>query len=222
MLSPPDTSWDFGSFVLYEPVTVLTDLLVTAVCWYAAHQLYKPGKDVLRNLFVWYFLMMGMATAWGGILGHGFVVQLGFQWKMPGWFISMFAVALLERAAIFHAKPYLPKRWGSRLAVLNLVELTLLCIIVLLSQNFFFVEAHAFYGLMIIVAGLEYYIYRNSKSRAALHMLFAVGIAALAALVHLAEFSLHTWFNYLDLSHILMAVASYRFFIGAQKVLLEA
>jgi hypothetical protein len=221
MLAIPDTSWDFGSFVLYEPVTVLTDLVVTAVCWHAFFQLKNTPAGQLRWLFRAYFLTMGLATAYGGIIGHGFIVQLGFVWKMPGWFISMFSVALLERAAIFHAQPLLSKKTGRWFARMNLVELFSLCAIVAHTQNFFFVEAHAAYGMLVVVLSLELYIYRKTTTPGSQQFLIAIGIATAAAGVHLFELDLHRWFNHLDISHTLMALAAWYFYKGAAMVLQE-
>lgn len=221
MLVRPDTFWDFGGFVLYEPITVITDLVVTAVCWWAFIKLKGSPPGQLKNLFRAYFFTMGLATAYGGIIGHGFIVQLGFVWKMPGWYVSMFSVALLERAAIFHAQPLLSENTGRWFARLNLVELFSLCAIVAYTQNFFFVEAHAAYGMLVVVLSLEFYVYRKTASRGSRLLLLAVGVAALAATVHLLELSIHRWFNHLDLSHLLMAWGAWHFYKGAATILQE-
>lgn len=213
------TQLQLGNVSIQEPVTVLTDLVVTAVCWYAYWQLGKYTSGRLKTLFQAYFFIMGLATAYGGIIGHGFIQQLGFVWKVPGWLLSMFAVALLERAAIFHAKPWLSPKLGRLLAILNLIELFALLVVVLYTLNFFFVEAHAAYGLLVVVATLEAYIYLKTKHIASKKMLYSISIAALAAGVHLAEISLHKWFNHLDLSHVLMAVSSWILYQAVCKLL---
>jgi hypothetical protein len=216
------TQIQLGHLIIHEPVTVITDLLVTAVCWYASWKMrvFAPGK--LKTLFQAYFFTMGLATAYGGIIGHGFIQQLGFAWKVPGWLISMFSVALLERAAIFHAKPWLSPEFGRFMALLNLLELFVLIGVVLFTLNFFFVEAHAAYGLLVVVASLEGYIYHKTKHIASKKMLLAIGIAALAACVHLSEFAPHTWFNHLDLSHVLMAISSWYIFQACSLLLPDA
>lgn len=214
-----ETSLSFLGITLHEPVTVVTDLLVTAVCWYAFWQLKGHQSGRLKNLFRAYFFTMGLATAYGGIIGHGFIVQLGFVWKVPGWVISMFSVALLERAAIFHAQPLLQPKIGRFFALLNLVELFSLIAIALITLNFFFVEVHAAYGLLVVVSSFEYYIYRKTKKAGSKHMLIAVAIAALAALIHLTELAPHKWFNHLDLSHVIMAVSSWYFYQAALRIL---
>lgn len=222
MLALPDTSWNLGSFVLYEPITVITDLAVTAVCWWAFIKLKGSPPGQLKNLFRAYFFTMGLATAYGGIIGHGFIVQLGFVWKMPGWITSMFSIALLERAVIFHAQPLLTASTGRWFARLNLIELFTLLAIVLYTQNFFFVEAHAAYGMLVVVLLLEFYIYRKTRSLGSRHLLVAVGIASLAATVHLLVLSPHRWFNHLDLSHLLMAWGAWYFYKGAATILQES
>ncbi len=213
------TSLTLSGITLHEPVTVVTDLLVTLVCWYAWWQLRTASPGKLRQLFRGYFLTMGLATAYGGIIGHGFIEQLGFVWKVPGWVISMFSVALLERAAIFHAQPLMPARVGKFFAALNLVELFSLISIALITLNFFFVEAHAAYGLLVVVFSFELYVYRKTQQPGSRLMLIAVGIAALAALVHLTELAPHQWFNHLDLSHVIMAIGAWYFYRASDEIL---
>jgi hypothetical protein len=161
---------------------------------------------------------MAFATAYGGIIGHAFLGYVGFGWKIPGWLISMVSIALLERSAIAHASALLDKKTSVFFAYLNTIELIVLNVIVLSTLNFFYVEAHAAYGLLIVVFSFEIYVFKITRDESSRRFLCAVGISALAALVHLTEFSLHAWFNHMDLSHVLMAASAYVFFLGGQKL----
>ncbi|MEA2106203.1 MAG: hypothetical protein U9P82_05720 [Bacteroidota bacterium] len=59
-----------------EPVTTLTDLFVSFVCFYAFYKLNKiPIRNKVHLYLRYYFLSMGIATAIGGIVGHGFFVS---------------------------------------------------------------------------------------------------------------------------------------------------
>ncbi|MBE0655537.1 MAG: hypothetical protein IH594_17180 [Bacteroidales bacterium] len=49
-------------------------------------------------------------------------------------------------------------------------------------------------------------------------MLVAIGFAMLSALVFMNELSIHTWYNYLDISHTLMAFGAYFFYRAAKKL----
>ena len=213
------TTVDLFGFQIMEPVTAATDLLVSGVCLYAFLKIRKGTNNLPSvNLLKYYFLTLALATAYGGIIGHALQHVLSFGWKVPGWLISMLSIALIERAAILHAKPILRPGIGKFFAILNIIELSVLVSVVLLTLNFFFVEAHAFYGLLIVVSSFELFIYIKTKDEGSKLLLVAVFISALAATVHLTQFSIHIWFNHLDLSHVLMAMAAYVFYLGATKI----
>lgn len=213
------TTVDLFGFQIMEPVTAATDLLVSGVCLYAFLKIRKGTNNLSSvNLLKYYFLTLAVATAYGGIIGHALQHLLSFGWKVPGWLISMLSIALIERAAILHAKPILRPGIGKFFAILNIIELSVLVSVVLLTLNFFFVEAHAFYGLLIVVSSFELFIYIKTKDEGSRLLLVAVFISALAATVHLTQFSIHIWFNHLDLSHVLMAMAAYVFYLGATKI----
>jgi hypothetical protein len=53
--------------------------------------------------------------------------------------------------------------------------------------------------------------------KSAIFMLVAISIAILSAIAFMNEISIHIWFNHLDLSHTLMAMAAYFFFKGANS-----
>jgi hypothetical protein len=213
------TSVDLFGLKIMEPVTVVTDLLVTAVCLYAFFKIKVEKRSLMSlRLLKYFFLTMSLATAYGGIIGHAFQDYLSFGWKLPGWLISMTAIALMERSAILHAQHMLPNRIGKFFSALNILELVSLIVIVLITLDFFFVEAHAAYGLMGIVLVFEGIVYLKTKDKGSLLILIAVAFATLAAVVHLSKFILHDWFNHLDLGHVLMAVSSYLFYLGAIKI----
>ncbi len=202
-----------------EPVTVATDLLVAGICLYAYFKLRKtqrPSKVI--QFFTYYFLTMSISTALGGIIGHGFLYALSFAWKVPGWIVGMLSIALIERVAIFHAKPFLKSGIGKFFSIFNIVELIVMIVVAISTLNFFYVELHASYGLLIIVFSFELYIYIKKKNRESKLLLVAVGISAVAAIVHLTEFSIHRWFNYNDLAHVFMALSAYLFYLGAKEI----
>lgn len=204
----------FGTKVM-EPVTTLTDLVVAAVCFYAYARLRKnrsAEKDIIY--FKYFFLFMAVSTTLGGIIGHGFLYAFGFGWKLPGWVIGMCSVAFIERAAIKRARPVMNHKVNTFFAYMNIVELVGFIIMAFYSLDFFYVEMHAAYGLVLVFL-FECFVYKRKKNTASVYILCAVGVSALAAVVHMAKISPHTWFNHNDLSHIFMALGSYLFYLGA-------
>ena len=79
------TSIDIAGIKILEPVTTITDLLVTVVCFYAFFHLrthsHKQTKHV--KFYRYFFLFMGLATLLGGIIGHAFLYLFTFAWKVP-------------------------------------------------------------------------------------------------------------------------------------------
>lgn len=199
-----------------EPMTTLTDLLVSAVCFYAFYQLSKKKLTGHTQLyFRYYFLLLGIATCLGGLVGHGFLYLLSFSWKLPGWITSMLSVALIERSAIQHAEPYIKPGVGKAFLVINVIELVVIMTITMITLDFAWVEFHSGYGLLAIVAPFHLWVYYKTRDRGSAFILLAVGIASIAALFYMNKVSFHTWFNYLDISHTAMAIAAFVFYLGA-------
>jgi hypothetical protein len=204
---------------LDEPVTTLTDLLISAVCAFAFLRMSKlPAKPWSQIHLKNYFLLVGLATLLGGLLGHGFFYALSHGWKLPGWIVGIISVALIERSSISHAHPLLPPRVGNFFMTLNVIEMVAILIITILTIDFKWVEYHNAYGLIVNVAGFHAYTYFKTKDRGSFLILAGVGITALASLVFTQHYSLHTWFNYIDISHVLLAIAAYVIYRGGLKM----
>ena len=229
-----------------EPVTTLTDLFVSFVCFYAFYKLNKiEVKNKVHLYLKYYFLSMGIATTVGGIVGHGFLYlfeakwdapeglvsllsnifgeellkEVANPWKLPGWLTSMFSIALVERASIEYARPIIRKRVGSFFAWLNIIELTTFVIITFATLNFFFVEVHSAYGLLIVVSGFNLLVYLKTKKQGSKHFLIAVGFSAIGALFFMNKWGLSPWFNHYDISHTFMTFSALYFYIGSKEIL---
>lgn len=225
-----------------EPVTMLTDLIVSAVCFYAFYKLGKfPVKNKVHLYLKYYFLSMGIATFFGGVVGHGFLYMFDSKWelsegyvkfiasfvpldkmnaaanpwKLPGWLTSMFSVALAERASIEYARKIINPKTATFFSWLNVIELLFFVTITFSTLNFFFVEVHTFYGFMIVVSSFNAFVFYKTRSKGSKSFLIAVGFAAIAALFFMNEWALCKWFNHIDISHSFMALSAYMFYRGA-------
>lgn len=202
-----------------EPVNMVTDLLVTAVCLASYYSLRKKGfQDKTYRYFKLYFLLLGLATLLGGVIGHGFLYLFPFAWKLPGWILSMFSVALIERSSIEYARSLINSRIGKFFLLLNIAELLTVMGITIYTMNFEWVEFHSGYGLLAVVLPFHGFVYLKTKDKGSLYILGGVGIACIAALMFMNEISLHTWFNHIDASHVLVAIAAYVFYRGALQL----
>ncbi len=217
-----DTYIDIFGIRVLEPMTTLTDLIVSAVCFYAFFRLMKINRPDLHFKFMkWFFLTMGIATTLGGLIGHGFLYLFTFAWKLPGWLTSMLSISLLERASIEYAKPLLRPRFRKIMDWANIIELITFMVLTFSTLNFRFVEIHSAFGLLVINTPLHLYVYWKTRSKGSGIMLIAIGFAMISALIFMNEVTLHKWFNYLDFSHILMAFGAYFFYRAALNLKLR-
>ncbi len=209
----------FAGIRIDAPVVTLTDLIVSALCLYFFYRLQKSGKK--EKVFIYfkiYFLNMGIATLLGGLIGHAFLYNFSFFWKLPGWIMSMISIMFVERAAIEHNRIWLSESIIKVFRVINILEFLTFLTLTIVTLNFFFVEFHSGYGLMFVVLSLEGFLFWKTKNKASRLLLTGVGFAALAALFFMNKISPHQWFNYLSISHIFMAIAATFFYIGATKI----
>ena len=209
------TSIRVMGLTILEPVTVLTNLLITAVCLYAFFKMKNQATvGKAPKLFRLFFIAMALATAIGGIVGHGFMYAIGKYGKIPGWFISMAAIAFFERAAIEHARPLLKPRFANFFSIFNYIEIAIFAILTFVTLQFRFVEFHATYGLFVMVFLLELYVYKKIKDPGSIYIFMGTGMALLAAITHTFKLGFSKWFNHNDTSHILMAVGMYFYYLG--------
>lgn len=210
----PTIEW-FGISIM-EPMVTFTDLWITAVCLYAYYKLTKKKLDgPIHSYLRAYFLIMGLATFLGGVLGHAFQYALSLSWKLPGWLISMVAVVAIERASIFQAQLLVNKRLGKVLEVFNIIELVTFLIITFYTLDFFFVKLHSAYGLGLVVLPLHFLMYKRVGHPMNLYFIRTVLFASLSAVFYTLEIGLHIWFNHLDVAHTIMAISMYGFYRGS-------
>lgn len=207
-----------------EPVTSITDILVTVVCWYAWGRLRKI-ESPLPELFYfrWFFLLMGLATLLGGVLGHAFQYAISFEWKLPGWLISMISITVLERAVIFHSRSILKASTVRFFFWFNIVELLVFAFLAFSQLDFRFVEYHSAYGLLVVVFGfcLHNWI-RGYRPDFVRQMMVGVVLSVLAALIFINKIAVSEWLTHADISHVLMAGTAVYFYRGARLLFEKA
>lgn len=201
---------EIGGILLMEPVTVITNLFISVMCLYAY---WKMGKDKVEGsslIFLkYYFLIMGLATTWGGFIGHGFLYLVDDRWKLVGWIISMLAVALIERSAISYANRLVSEKLGRFFLLMNVVELIILMALVITSVHFKYVEIHSAYGFIVVVFGFHLFVFSKTRDLGSLEMIYATVSLLIAVYIFNKPVIIHTFFNHRDLAHIFMLIGAW-------------
>ena len=201
---------------LMEPTTTVTDLLITVVCFLAAWRLKKsPQEGKAFTFLFWFFIITGVATACGGILGHGWAWYFGPQARFIGFSIGMFGVAAIERSSITWANQYIHSPALQKFfLVLNLVEITFMLIYCAITLHFKWVEFHSVYGFLVVVLGFHGYTYYKVRDQGSKFFLLNTINLLLVAYVFNAPVIIDEWFNHRDLAHVLMCVSMYILLLG--------
>ena len=197
MLQPSIT---FSGFVIHEPVTVLTDLLLCVAC---VHYFIIVRKS--RANYWPYFFGCMVLTPLIGAFGHALYTDKNniLQLISRCWGIVSIFFASIGSIAMIQKSVY--TRFLNWFAILQVVSA--LCFLILLNQ-FWIVKVNSTLGLGILVGGTQ--IYLKSKSNPGSNfILLGIGINALAGIVLNLEFSISKWFNHNDLGHFILIVGLY-------------
>ncbi len=208
-----------GDIRVDEPITTITDLIIAGMCIYFYTKLRSISKEgnfyQLSNLF---FLLTGIATFLGGIMGHAFNYTLGIEWKIPFWIISMLGIACFERSAILYIEPIVSSRLLKFLKWINWIELFIFIVLAIYYLDFMFVVAHTLYGMLFVVTAFHTYSYIKRQNHGSLLYLYAAGVLFICLFCFLFRLGLGIWFNHLDVSHLFMAIAAYLYYQGSIRL----
>jgi hypothetical protein len=139
-------------------------------------------------------------------VGHGFIYALDFSWKLAGWLPAILSVLLLELAALEYARPFLNLTLIKALYGINIAVALAVTVFTIYHVDFKFVELHSAYGMLLMFLPLHVLIYKRSRHPGSRYMMYSVLILISTLLVFRIPIVLHTYFNHLDLAHMIICV----------------
>ena len=209
-------SIEFFGILVQEPITTLTDFIVSIISVYAFFKISKHHvKNKIISFIKWYFMLMGIATFLGGLFGHAFLYYFNDYWKIPGWYISMIAIMLVERSSILYAENLISPKLSRVFLLINTIELITIMFLSTYFLSFKFVEFHCVYGFLVVVFSFHFFIYRKTKNYASKIMIIGVMVLTSAMFIFNYPVIIDKWFNNKDFAHVIMAISSVIFLKGA-------
>ncbi|MEY3194762.1 MAG: hypothetical protein RIQ78_859 [Bacteroidota bacterium] len=201
-----------------EPVIAFSSILVSLVCFNAWYQLGKIGirEDALRLSRI-FFLLTGVSTFIGGLVGHAFLYALPFAFKMPGWALGMIAVSALEQASTVRVQPLIGATLAKAITFINIAELTLSLWFVSTTLWFPVVEIHSAFGFLAVILPLEILLIVKTRSKGSRTILWGILLLIGAVLAHLLKISFGVWFSFFDIGHLFMCAAMWKIMIGTEE-----
>jgi len=208
---------------LREPVTSATDFLTAMVCLWAFWRLSMiPKQGIVSErerpikLMVRYFLFMGIGMGFAAITGHLMQAYVPWETKMIGWSFSAIALNHFERMSLELARPYLGEKRSKwvELWIWGHFSLFFLSLCFPTTRNFEIVKLNSTLSLVGTVLPLQFIAFRFQQVKPSRWYIGAVIFGILPAIVFNMEISLSRWFNFHDISHVLMATYSFILFLG--------
>jgi len=238
------TEWLLGDISILEPITAITDLIITVVCIIAFVKLKHISKANNNYLaqYPYFFLTMGLCTFFAALMTHAFpytmVTMLSKQqlaslpWNslfayhlhdLPNWVLNVVSASLFEWSLVERASNINPnisrKKWISIIAIESIIVATLLLIV--LSYNV--AAIHIVFTLYAILTPLQIGIIKHLKNigyqlyqlKEQKLLLIGAAIMLISGPVMATKFQFSPWFNHNDISHIIIAISMYIFYKSA-------
>ena len=198
-----------------EPFTWLTNWMVAAASFVFGHKLYhNKYADTQMKFWSMFFLFMGIASTTGGT-AHGYINYVGHNFHYAAWIFTGIAVYGAQRASIELINE---ARIYPVLKVFVLLELIAMTISVIFFQSFESVRVNSAFGLLGIVLPIQVYGYRYLGFRRSALIVLGILSNIIPAIIHASRFSYNKWFNFNDLSHVVMIGCFYLMYKGARLI----
>lgn len=211
-----------GSFEFREPVTTLTDFLTALVAWYAFYRLqtYRGEKPKHFILYKAYFLAFAIGMTSAAWFGHGLQAYVGPELKVIGWVMSAFAFLMFGMATTKEVETLLPKWLISGIRIWMVVQFSLMVSMMIypVTRDFVLPQINSTLFLIFMILPMHLLNYWKTKNRGSLMILRAIAFGIIPGLVYNNQISLNRWFNYHDISHVLMAIYMFLIYMAIREL----
>lgn len=219
---------DLNGLVILEPNAVISDFIMALASFYIAKKLYSTRRSS-GFLKYWYYFFL--TFAFGSILGsmgHGLFHYLGPQGKFPTWISAILSTYFIEKAMIKSYEQYNKNNILGKIAFFKMITVFLLVITVISSPafdknhtiGFLPIAINTLIGVFISVSVISA---ANIKTQVGFKwLLIGVFVMLPSAAIFLMKINLFQWFDKGDLSHVLMIIGIYVYFVGIKKIDTEA
>ncbi len=195
----------FG-FKLFEPVTILTNLFLGLFCVYAFLKMSAFSHSIVRYWGM-FFLLIGLSSTLGSV-SHGVHEQLGQTFLNVSWFlmnaVSLISIYFFYRAAFTYFN--LGKAESKKIYnVIVVMWIVLLLLFTLFLNNFLLIKIHA--GIVLLYSLVVHLITYRNKHLGSGYIVSGILVSFMSIVVHSLKLSFGEWFNYKDISHVIMLLS---------------
>lgn len=232
------TQWILGGVTILEPMTAITDFIVTIVCVIAFLRLRRISRDNGNYLpvYPYFFLTMGLGCFLAGLMTHAFAYAFvpelldkpqmnALPWAdkmayhlhdLPNWLFNILSVTLFMYSMVGRACDQIPSISRRNYNIVVAVESVLVTVAMLWLLTYDIATAHIGFALYVIELPLMIMVYRRFRSREAMYLISGTLLMIISVPVMAAKFQFSPWFNHNDISHCLIAITMFLFYKSAE------
>jgi hypothetical protein len=212
------TNINLLGFTVFEPITILTNLIIIVYGVFVYNRLIGGDNSWLKT-WAWFFLLMSVSAFFGSI-SHGVHEQLGSKFLNVTWFLmnafSLLSIYFFFKAAYKNLNTHKVnnKKWLDKIVVIWIVTLL---IATYLMNDFLLIKIHA--GIVLLYSLIAHYVtLKNQKQKGSLMIISGIGLAFVSIIIHSLKLSIGEWMNYKDISHLFMFLSMFVIYKGVNHI----
>lgn len=218
----------FG-LILYEPITYISDLLLAGFSIFWFTRLKREGSEAnMSQSFSRYFLFMGIAPFISG-QAHLFDHYIDHNYfHVLGWSSAALGTYYFQRGCAMDFSIELKKKLNWIFVVLLVASITSYIAYQLFMDvdtnkvtvgvpGFILVSIFTAIGYVLFLVPMNYIKFQNEKDAGSGVILLGIVLSAFTLVLHSKKFSLSPHINYNVLSHFVLIMCYYLYFIGMRK-----
>ncbi|MBS1650916.1 MAG: hypothetical protein JSU07_02805 [Bacteroidetes bacterium] len=209
----------FG-FKFFEPITVGTNLILFLYCFFCFFKLIKVGDKVFKNWSL-FFLLIGCGCL-SGAIAHTIHFQYGENiFNFFKIFTNIFSLSAVYYFFIA-ANNYYNKDKNvteNKLKLTVKLWIFIAIIISVLHSNFLLIKINA--AIVLIYSLIIHYLTVKNKQFGSLWICTGIALSFTSVFIHSLKWSLNPYFNYKDMSHVIMLISLILIYKGVNIKLLN-
>ena len=209
---------DIFGISISEPVTMLTDIVLAAFCFYFYIQVRKrPSTERGKFYFAQFFLWMSVLTFLGGVMGHGFLPQLGIVGKYPAWFLTVPTMFWLQMAVIDLLRGKVSAKAVKVIQGVSIAMVPTFVALTFIKSHFSYSVYHNMIAALVMIPILVFCLVKY-KTEGTKWVLISLFISSIIPYFQLNRIGINRWFTYHDVCHVIMLLGFYVLYLGATKL----
>lgn len=215
------TSIFLYGYQLSDPITVLTDLLITFYSLFVFINLKKGNTDsiIVQDWKAFYLYMFYSSLL--GALNHAGYYLMTESFRLGIWLgMQVTACVAIFFAVLATAKTLNQPEKEKKISVFAAIIMLVFIVLSLILKNFHILKINIAASLIFII--IEHYKSFKKHTIGSGLILYGMVVSIIPVLVHSFKWSFGIWFNHNDISHVIMFISLIVIFGGVRLIEQEA